>query len=67
MNGKLRLYVDQWGQTIYAHTVKELKEKAGFSRANRMYVDKKDGRAVHVGYVVGPHWFRAFTPFEGPA
>lgn len=66
MNGKLRLYIDQWGNRFYASTVKELREQIGMggSRVSKMYVDKKDGRTVHVGYVVGRHWLSMFAPVE---
>jgi hypothetical protein len=32
-----------------------------------MYVDKKDGRTVRCGYVVGRRWFSRFAPVELPA
>ena len=69
MNGETLLYIDQYGQQAYAQTVKELCEKFGYSRgtARRMYVDKKDGTARHVGYVVGPHWFTMFRRVESEA
>jgi len=67
MNGRTRLYRDQYGQTLIASTVKELRAKAGGGRVSRMYVDGIDGSAKHVGYVVGARWFSAFVPFEGKA
>lgn len=67
MNGKWMLYIDQWGNRFGASTVRELCQKAGYSRARRMYQDKKDGRSVHVGYVIGPHWCTAYQPYEGEA
>lgn len=60
------LFIDQYGQHFYAGSLKELREKAGGGRLSKMYVDKKDGRPVHVGYVVGPRWFSAFRPVEIP-
>jgi hypothetical protein len=37
----------------------------GGSRVRKMYVDKKDGRSVHIGYVVGQHWLTAYQRVEG--
>jgi hypothetical protein len=67
MNGKLILYVDQYGGKIWARTVAELCKKAGGSRASRMYRDKKDGRTVHCGYIVRNRWFEMLEPVELPA
>lgn len=66
MNGELTLYIDQWGSKYWAKTVKELRERVGMggSRVSKMYRDKKDGRTVHVGYVVGEHWLTAYRPVE---
>lgn len=60
---KPRLYVDQYGGRIYADTVKSLKEQAG-GRVSKMYVDGKDGKTYHVGYVVGNRWFTAYEPVK---
>lgn len=59
-----RLFRDQYGQTIFARTVAELKDKAGGGRVSKMYADKADGRTVHVGYVVGRRWFAEYAPIE---
>lgn len=64
MHGKLMLYVDQYGNKFYAHTVTELRNEVGGGRVSKMYIDKLDGRSVHVGYVIGNHWLRAFEPVE---
>lgn len=67
MNGQPMLYIDQYGNHWHAATVRELCEKIGRSKAKRMYIDKRDGSTRHIGYVVGPHWCRAFTPYEKAA
>lgn len=67
MNGKLMLYIDQYGWRVWAHTREALVLEAGGGRISKMCRDKGDGRTVHVGYVVGPHWFEAFQPVELPA
>ncbi len=63
----MKLYIDQWGNRWFAKTVKELCQKVGYSKARRMYVDKKDGSIKHIGYAVGPHWLTAYIPYEGEA
>lgn len=66
MKGKRTLYIDQWGNRFWANTVKELRNQIGMggSRVSKMYRDKKDGRVVHVGYVIGQHWLTAFHSVE---
>jgi len=66
MNGKLMMYLDQYGHPHWARTVKELRESIG-GAISKMYVDKKDGRTVHCGYVVGSLWLTAYAPVELPA
>jgi hypothetical protein len=58
------LFIDQYGEPIWARTVKELRAEAGGGRVGKMYTDKKDGRTVHSGYVVGRRWFSRFAPVE---
>jgi hypothetical protein len=60
------LYIDQYGQPVWARTVRELRERAGGGRVSKMYSDKLDGRTVHAGYVVGQRWFSAYRPVEKP-
>ena len=61
------LYIDQFGARIWARTVKQLREQVGGGRVSKMYVDKLDGRTVHIGYVIGKHWLAAYVPLERPA
>ena len=67
MKGELIMYLDQYGSPVWARTVKELREKCGGGKVSKQYVDKKDGRTVHNGYVIGGRWFTAFKPVELPA
>lgn len=67
MNGKLMLYIDQYGNKWHARTVSELREQIGGGKISKMYIDKADGRTVHIGYIVGQHWCRAYMPVELPA
>ena len=63
------LYRDQFGNQWFARTVAELRDQIGMgkSRVAKMFRDVAGGGAVHVGYVVGPHWCEAFAPVRIPA
>jgi len=39
---------------------KELLEKLGATKASKMYVDRLDGSAVHVGYVIRNEWITIY-------
>ena len=67
MKGQMVMWRDQYGDTIWARSVKELKEKAGPGRVFKIYCDKKEGPPVQTGYGVGKRWFTGFIPFERPA
>lgn len=64
MNGALMLFIDQYGQRIFARTVRELRSKVGGGRVFKIYRDKQDGRTVHCGYGIGTRWFNMFAPVE---
>lgn len=53
------LFVSQYGEKHVASSLKELREKCGGGKVSKMYRDKKDGRTMWTGYVIGPHWFTA--------
>jgi hypothetical protein len=60
---------DQYNQTYHnlgAYPRKELLHRLGHTHADKMYVDKKDGSVVHIGYVIGGLWITLFCikPFE---
>ena len=61
------LYIDQYGNRVYANSITELKEK-GFhakgAKVEPIYQDKRDGRTVQTGVVIGDHWYSAYRPFE---
>lgn len=69
MNGKTMLYVSQFGVHYFAKTVKELRSQIemGGSRVSKMFCDTKDGKTVHVGYVIGQHWLTCYIPFQATA
>lgn len=62
----MKLFISQYGEKFYANTVKELRSQInmGGSRVSKMYVDTKDGRTKHVGYVIGDRWLDMFIPYE---
>ena len=60
------LFIDQYGEPVWARTAKELREKCGGGKVSILYTDKKDGRTVNIGYVVGRRWFTRFAPVERP-
>lgn len=73
MNGKPILYRDQYGQTVFAKTTRELKAKCG-GRLSKMYVDMKDGstsptqspentRRAHAAHSAC-RWMEAVSSFE---
>lgn len=65
MRNTLMLYVDQYGNKIWAKTVKDLKAQAGPGKVFKIYCDMKpDGKSYHVGYGVGRRWFNAFQPLK---
>jgi hypothetical protein len=66
MNGKLMLYIDQYGQPIWARTVRELRSKCGGGRVFKIYCDRSNPpRTVQVGVGVGSRWFNRYIPWEG--
>lgn len=64
MRGKPTLFLDQYGHRYWARTVKDLKQNVGPGKVSLMYRDKKDGRTVRVGYVIGQYWLTAYQPVE---
>lgn len=67
MNGKMRVYINQYNQCFWAKSVKDLRKQVGGGRISKMYIDKTDGSTKHVGYVIGMHWLTAYMPFEQAA
>ena len=53
---------DQHGETIHGLVTprKDLLERLGRKHADKMYVDTKDGRTLHIGYIVGHQWFTIY-------
>ena len=59
---KFFMAVDQYGNTFHnlKHPRKDLCEKLGRQHVDRMYVDTKDGKSYHCGYIIGGHWLDVF-------
>lgn len=56
--------VDQYGTKLVLegkHPRKELLEELGRKHADRIYVDTKDGRTLHVGYIVAGSWWSFYN------
>lgn len=58
------LFIDQYGESIQAASLAELRAKVGGGKVSKQYSDKKDGRTVWSGYVIGSRWFTAFKWVE---
>ncbi len=59
------LFMNQYGDTLIAASLKELRERhetryGERGRVGKQYVDKKSGGAVWNGYVIGRYWYTAF-------
>ena len=55
--------IDQYGQHYdgLVHPRKDLMSRLGNSHVDKMYVDTKDGKARHVGYVIARLWITLYT------
>lgn len=61
--------IDQWGNTFHnlgKHPRKELLRRLCREKARPMYRDKKNGKTVRVGWIIGGHWLEVFrvAPLE---
>jgi len=63
MSKPLKLYIDQYSNVFRARTRKALSEQIP-GRVSLMYTDKRDGRTVRSGYVIGQHWLTEYIPNE---
>ena len=58
-----QLAISQYGDKFYFKTVKELREQIP-GRCSKMYIDGKDGKTYHVGYVIGQLWLTIYIPYR---
>ena len=63
MNGKLMLYLDQYGTQYYAHNLRELQMIVGGGRIGKIYNTVK-GVDYHIGYHVGTLWLHAYILYK---
>jgi hypothetical protein len=61
------VFIDQFGTSYRANTVKEFIARVPGGRVTKMYVDKLDGKSVHIGYVVGQYWYTQYQIVERDA
>ena len=63
--------IDQYGNTYHGleYPRRDLLDRLGYKHADKMYVDKKDGRYVHIGYVIAGLWLTVYEvkPMERAA
>ena len=54
--------IDQHGWCYHdlKHPRKDLMERLGIKHAAKMYVDGKDGKSYHIGYVIGNNWITLY-------
>jgi hypothetical protein len=54
--------IDQYGNyyKIDKNPRKELLEKFGVKHAEKMYVDTKDRKIRHCGYIISRHWIEVY-------
>ena len=55
--------IDQYGTTYHGltHPRKDLLDKLCRSSASKMYVDSKDGKTYHTGYVIAGLWLTVYS------
>jgi len=63
LRGRFTMFIDQYGSRWYSCTLKDLQSQVR-GRVGKMYVDKKDGSTMHIGYVIGQRWLTAWRPVE---
>lgn len=53
---------DQYGTSYHnlIHPRKDLLAQLGYNHADKIYRDRADGTARHVGYVIGGRWIEVF-------
>lgn len=64
--------IDQYGHTEHnlgPNPRQELLRRYDRTSAQKVYVDKTDGSARHIGWIVAGHWFTVYrvTPMENEA
>ena len=54
--------VDQYGNTHHGLSFprRDLLALVGRRHADKMYVDRRDGTAAHIGYVIGGLWLTVY-------
>jgi hypothetical protein len=59
---------NQYGETIHfpneQHPRKALLQHFGRKHADKMYVNTKDGKEQHVGYIIAGNWLTIFRVFS---
>ena len=58
-----KLWIDQYDQRYWTENMTQLRKQLSGS-CSKMYVDGKDGKVYHVGYVIGKLWLNCYTPMR---
>ena len=61
--------IDQYNQTYHnlgQHPRKALLDRLYSKHADKMYIDGKDGKSYHTGYIIGGMWLKLYkvTPVK---
>ena len=60
---KNHMAIDQHGETFHnlgSYPRKELLNRLDRKKAEKMYIDQKNGRSFHVGYIIAKHWLTIY-------
>lgn len=63
MKTQNHMALDQYGNTYHnlgTFPRKTLLNELNRKKASKMYVDRKDGSAAHVGWIIGGHWLTVY-------
>lgn len=62
--GQSVLFINQYGDKIWARSLKELRTLANGGKVAKQYCDDKQGKTWHTGYIIGEQWFTAYLPLR---
>ena len=62
MSHRRFMAIDQYGNTHHGleYPRRDLLRILGRKHVSKMYIDKNDGRTMHIGYVIGGLWLTVY-------
>lgn len=60
---KTSMAIDQYGNTLHdlgPYPRKGLLIRLSAKHADKVYVDRKDGKSIHIGYIIQGRWFTIY-------